>query len=127
MSEPRVTIVLVAGAVLGFAVGCSGGGAKADAYGERSATRIAGDSAVVELRNLQFAPQGIRIKAGTRVTWVNRDAALHNVSQIQSTFLSPDDLKEGDTFSFTFDVVGTYRYQCTLHHPNMNGVVIVEE
>lgn len=33
----------------------------------------------------------------------------------------------GDTFSYTFDAPGTYRYQCTFHHPNMNGMVIVED
>jgi len=32
----------------------------------------------------------------------------------------------GDTFSFTFDKPRTHRYQCTFHHPNINGVVIVE-
>jgi plastocyanin len=52
---------------------------------------------------------------------------VHNVSQINGVFLSTMDLKEGDTFSFTFDKAGTYRYQRTFRHPNMNGVVIVEE
>lgn len=32
----------------------------------------------------------------------------------------------GDTFSFTFDKPGTHPCQCTCHHPNMDGVVIVE-
>lgn len=81
----------------------------------------------VELTNLQFKPQGIRIKPGTTVTWVNKDAALHNVRQIESVFLSQDEMPGGDTFSFTFEKPGTYRYQCTFHHPNMNGVVIVED
>jgi plastocyanin len=123
----RLGAVAVALGVLAASTACSGGGKTVDAYGERSATRIAASEAVVELSSLQFVPQGIRIKTGTKVTWVNKDVALHNVSQINSVFLSPTDLKEGDTFSFTFDTPGTYKYQCTLHHPNMNGVVIVEE
>lgn len=122
----RLLVLALALAALGVSTACSGGSRTADAYGERSATKIAGTDVVVELRDLQFVPQGIRIKTGTKVTWVNRDVALHNVSQIESVFLSTTDLKEGDTFSFTFDTPGTYKYQCTLHHPNMNGVVIVE-
>jgi plastocyanin len=126
MGRRRLRALALAVAVVGAATACSGGSRPVDAYGERSATRITGGDVVVELSGLQFVPQGIRIKTGTKVTWVNRDVALHNVSQIESVFLSPTDLAEGGSFSFTFDKPGTYKYQCTLHHPNMNGVVIVE-
>lgn len=125
----RWPLLLIGGLTLTVAVGCSGASKKADTYGERSATTVAGNAVTVELTNLQFVPQGIRIKPGTTVTWVNKDAALHNVSSIDGLFLSAPqgDMKEGDTYKFTFDKPGTYRYQCTFHHPNMNGVVIVEE
>lgn len=118
-------------ATVAFTVSCGGGAdnasnSDADAYGERDAVTITDTSVTVEMRNLQFDPQGIRIKPGTTVTWVNKDAVLHNVSQIGSEFLSQDEMKEGDEFSFKFEEPGTYRYQCTYHHPNMNGVVIVE-
>lgn len=111
------------------AMACNSGGSGNDAYGERNPVDVDGNSANVEMSNLQFVPKGIRIKPGTTVTWVNRDAALHNVSSIDSVFLSAGqgDMKKGDIFSFTFDQAGTYRYQCTFHHPSMNGVVIVEE
>ncbi len=98
-----------------------------DAYGERDPLTIAGDTVTVELTNLQFAPQGVTIKPGTTVTWVNKDGALHNVRQVESVFLSQDEMPQGDTLSFTFETPGVYRYQCTFHHPNMNGVVIVED
>ncbi len=118
-------------ATVAFAVSCGGRADNAsnsdtDAYGERDAVTILGTSVTVEMRNLQFDPQGIRIKPGTTVTWVNKDAVLHNVSQIESEFLSQDEMKEGDEFSFKFEEPGMYRYQCTYHHPNMNGVVVVE-
>ena len=101
--------------------------AKTDTYGEKHAVMESADHVTVELTNLQFEPQAIRIKRGTMVTWVNKDAAMHNVSQIESAFLSQDELKQGDAYNFTFVKPGTYRYQCTFHHPNMNGAVIVEE
>ena len=117
--------ILVA-AALTAACGGSGSKAGSDAYGERNPVEVSAASATVDLTSIQFAPQGIRVKPGTTVTWVNRDAVVHNVRQIESVFLSQDELEQGDTFSFTFDKPGTYKYQCTYHHPNMNGVVIVE-
>ncbi len=117
-------VVIAAGLTL---AGCSrGGSAASDAYGERSAVTENGTAVTVDLKDLQFSPKGIKIRPGTTVTWVNTDAVVHNVSQIQSVFLSPDELQPGQRFSFTFKTPGTFRYQCTFHHPNMNGVVIVE-
>lgn len=120
-----VLLAIFGAAILAVACG-SGGSGDRDAYGEKNAVKESSDQVTVELTNLQFAPQGVRIKPGTTVTWVNKDVAIHNVSQIESVFLSQDEMKRGDTFSFTFEQPGTYRYQCTFHHPNMNGVVIVE-
>jgi plastocyanin len=102
------------------------GGSKADAYGESKAVTINGTSVTVKMKNIQFSPQGIKVRPGTTVTWVNDDGVMHNVRQVESTFLSPDAMRTGESFSFRFDRPGTYRYQCTLHHPTMNGVVIVE-
>ena len=124
MRALTLLVLFVAGAIL---IGACGSGPKADAYGESNAARASGDSVTVEMRDLQFSPQGIRVKAGVTVTWVNRDPVVHNVRQVQSAFLGPDEMPQGESFSFRFDEPGTYRYQCTYHHPNMNGVVIVEE
>ena len=103
------------------------GGSKADAYGESKARAVTSKSVTVEMRSLMFSPQGIKVQPGTTVTWVNKDEVVHNVRQVEGAFLSPDEMKSGESFSFTFDRPGTYRYQCTFHHPTMNGVVIVEE
>src|SRR2546425_10488445 len=78
------------------------------------------------MKDNSFEPQGIKVKPGTTVTWVNRDSAVHNVRQVESAFLSPDVNPAGE-FTFTFDGPGRYRYQCTHHHPIMNGVVFVAE
>lgn len=108
-------------------LGVSCGGSKgSDAYGERNAVEIAANSVTVEMKDIQFQPQGIRVSPGTTVTWVNHDSVVHNVRQVESVFLSQDDMEQGDRFTFTFDKPGRYRYQCTYHHPDMNGVVIVE-
>lgn len=98
-----------------------------DPYGEHETVEISQKSTTIEIKNIKFQPKGIRVKPGTAVTWVNRDKVVHNVRQVQSAFLSPDVLNQGDTFTFTFNEPGTYRYVCTYHHPNQLGVVIVEK
>lgn len=121
----RIAIVLIVAGLL--AASCGGGSDGGDAYGVRNAVAVQGSSITVEMKDIQFQPKGIKVKPGTKVTWVNEEPVIHNVRQIEDVFLSPDVLNKGETFSFTFDKPGTYRYQCTYHHPNMNGVVIVEK
>ena len=127
--QVRLLPPLLAFALLGLAVaGCggSGDGSRTDAYGESNPQPVSGTSVVVEMKDNRFHPQGVKVGVGTTVTWVNNDAAVHNVRQVQSEFLSPDVIEPGQTFVYTFNRAGTYRYQCTFHHPDMNGVVIVE-
>lgn len=107
------------------ACGASGDGSRSDAYGESDPQTVTGSSVAVEMKDLRFVPQGIKVGVGTTVTWRNEDAVDHNVRQIQSEFLSPDVVEPGQSFTYTFGRPGTFRYQCTLHHPDMNGVVIV--
>ena len=104
---------------------CGEGSSVGGSYGEADAVIRAGPAVTVSLKDLVFAPKAIRVPVGTTVTWKNEEAPLHNVSSIDEVFVSPD-LRKGDVFSFTFDRPGTYRYQCTYHHPAMIGVVIVD-
>lgn len=120
-----ISFLVVVGLLSGACGG--GGGSSNDAYGERNAVAVQGSSVTVHMKDLQFQPMGIKVKLGTKVTWVDDEPVIHNVRQVQDVFLSPDVLTKGQTFSFTFDTPGTYRYQCTYHHPKMNGVVIVEK
>lgn len=114
--------------LLTLVVACrgSGDGSAADAYGESNPQVVTANSFTVEMKGIQFVPQGISVGVGTTVTWVNRDPVAHNVRQVESEFLSPDSMEPGQSFSYTFQRPGTFRYQCTFHHPFMNGVVIVE-
>ena len=116
-----IWLVLLMATLLGF--GC--GHSKAGAYGESAAVAIDKAEVTVEMKDLVFQPQGLKVRPVTTVTWVNNDPVVHNVRQIESAFFSADVMPPGSSFSFTFEKPGTYRYQCTFHHPAMNGVVIV--
>lgn len=78
----------------------------------------------VGIDNFTFAPQQITVKAGTRVTWTNRDDIPHTVTSKTMVFRS-NALDTGDKFSFTFTTPGSYPYFCSLH-PHMTGTIVVE-
>ena len=78
----------------------------------------AADSApdAVTISNFAYAPPALTVTAGTKVIWTNDDNDAHTVTSADAgrTFKSPA-LDTGDTFSFTFDKPGTYKYFCSLH------------
>lgn len=79
----------------------------------------------VTIENFGYAPEVIKVKAGTKVTWTNKDTVPHNVVGDEYDELNGKLLDKGESFSFTFDEPGTYPYHCA-PHPYMKGTVIVE-
>jgi plastocyanin len=71
-----------------------------------------------------FAPDSLTIKAGTIVTWANKDDEPHSVVSDTGLFRSGARDTE-ETFSFKFDKPGTYHFTCSIH-PKMVGTIIVE-
>ncbi|MGH2428148.1 MAG: cupredoxin domain-containing protein [Candidatus Limnocylindria bacterium] len=73
-----------------------------------------------------FAPATLTINAGDTVTWTNADPLVHDaVSTSGPTAFDSGDLAQGESFSFTFTVAGTYDYHCT-PHPDMVGRIVVQ-
>jgi plastocyanin len=78
-----------------------------------------------------YDPSPLTVKAGTSVTWANKDSSIHTVTSglpekgdvgtlFDSSLISP-----GNTFVHVFDKQGTFDYSCTLH-PFMHGQIIVK-
>ena len=90
----------------------------------------------VAIQNFTFAPQTLRVKAGTKVTWTNNDSTPHTVTSTDgpSTSASPNGLFDsgqlvsGASFSFTFAKAGTYYYECTIHASmaSMHATIVVK-
>ncbi len=78
----------------------------------------------VVIENFAYTPATITVKKGTTVTWTNQDDVKHDVASDSDAFKS-ELLSKGQSFSFTFNEVGSFKYHCT-PHPNMIGTVIVE-
>ena len=83
-------------------------------------------TASVAIKNFAFSPASITVKKGTTVTWTNEDSAEHNAFSDQDGGPKGRLLKKGESYSFTFDKVGTFNYICT-PHPYMKGTVTVTD
>ena len=82
-------------------------------------------AAAVSIDNFTFKPATLTVKAGTTITWTNRDDIPHGIASSNNTFTRSKALDTEDTFSFTFTTPGTYQYFCYLH-PHMTGTIVVE-
>jgi plastocyanin len=78
----------------------------------------------VAIRGFSFVSEETRVKAGTKVTWINHDAAGHTVTS-DSNLFSSKLLSQGKTFEYVFNKPGTYKYHCIIH-PDMKGTIVVE-
>lgn len=80
----------------------------------------------VSIENYAFTPANITVKKGTKVTWTNKDSVQHDVMSDSGNELAGPLLAKGETYSHTFDTVGTFSYHCS-PHPYMKGTVTVTE
>jgi plastocyanin len=79
----------------------------------------------VTIDNFNFAPMQLEIKAGTEVTWINKDDVPHTVVSDDHKLFKSRALDTDEKFSFTFKDPGTYEYFCSVH-PKMTGKIVVK-
>jgi plastocyanin len=77
----------------------------------------------VEIQNFAFSPAIVTVKAGTTVTWTNRDQDPHTATAMSGPFHSPT-LNNGESYHYTFTTPGRFEYLCTIH-PFMTATVVV--
>jgi plastocyanin len=82
------------------------------------------DADTIVMKNFDFSPMMLTVKAGTTVTWKNLDGEPHTVVSPDGVFRSHA-LDQGDAFTFKFDKPGTYKYICSIH-PKMKAAIIVQ-
>lgn len=79
---------------------------------------------LVDIKGFAYSLVELKVKKGTTVTWTNQDSVRHNVAFDSGAVKGPL-LAKGETYSYTFDEIGTFAYHCS-PHPNMRARVIVE-
>jgi plastocyanin len=84
----------------------------------------------VTVKQFQFMPAELVVKAGTEVTWTNEDDILHTATSgatpgtSDGQFDGPMDGK-GKSFSHVFGQSGRYAYFCNRHN-SMTGTIVVQ-
>lgn len=93
----------------------------------------------INIKDFKYQKQNIKIKKGTKVTWINRDSMEHNVMKQhegeEHAHAAPEHgeateglesplIVQGESWSYTFNEVGTENYHCA-PHPYMKGSVTV--
>ena len=79
------------------------------------------EGAIVEMRQLKFAPAEIEIAAGGSVTFVNLDLAPHTAT---GDAFDTGTLKKDERKEVAFPTAGEFPYLCKFHR-HMTGRVIV--
>lgn len=122
MRKIILPILAAAGAlILG---GCSlyGGSQNSAPNNPAGSTAAPSTANAISIQNFAFNPSVTTIKKGTTITWTNNDSAPH---QIKSASFNSSQLAKGQSFSFSFNDVGSFDYSCAIH-PSMAGKIIVE-
>ena len=88
--------------------------------------RAEGPASAISIDNFSFTPAAVTVKAGTTVTWTNKDDIPHGIGATNNAFAKSKALDTDDSYSFTFTTPGTYQYFCYLH-PKMVGSIVVEQ
>jgi len=112
--------VLVAGLGLALAGGGDGGGGPAAPAGG-----AAEKTTKVTVADFDFQPPAIEVKAGSKVTFTNKDSAVHTATSEEEGLFDSDDLEQGRPRSVTFGEPGRFAYYC-VYHATMKGDVVVK-
>lgn len=125
---PKKALVWLAIAAVAVLIGGAAWVAtSSDKTSQSAAKQAAGPSVAITMAGPN--PASIKIKKGQEVTWVNQDSRTHRLSADQSAlpgFDSIDTLATGDSYTFTFDTIGTFHYYDPADPKGFNGTVIVE-
>jgi plastocyanin len=80
----------------------------------------------IEIKDFAFNPQTLTVKAGEKITWINRDEEPHTVVSVEKQFKKSTALDTDQTYTITAGASGTYTYFCSVH-PKMTGTIVVEK
>ena len=89
------------------------------------------EGSTVAIERSAFSPAKLEVVVGTTVVWTNYDVVAHTVTGgAPPSFGDPfgsDVLREGQSFSFTFDEEGEYSYYCGPHQQMLGVVKVVAQ
>src|SRR5256886_10551437 len=78
---------------------------------------VTGKQNRIEIKDFAFNPKTITVKAGEKITWINRDEEPHTVVSVANQFRKSTALDSDQEFTITAGTPGTSTYYCPLHPP----------
>ena len=83
------------------------------------------------LKDIQFDPKDLSVKAGETITFTNDEAIRTTCTSrpapaATSRPAPTGGMQEGDTFELKLDKPGKYEYVCDVHAPGMAGTITVK-
>jgi plastocyanin len=78
----------------------------------------------VTIDGTAFVPSELKVRAGDRIVWTNKDPFPHTVTSEAGDFDSRA-LQPSQSWTYAASKKGHFRYLCTLH-PTMKGSLTVE-
>ena len=104
---------------------CNTGKAQSTTSANSSGDTIEKDAQVV-IEKMAYSPASITIMKGSKVTWTDKQSFIpHDVVSDKDGLFDSGNMYKNDTFSYTFNDIGTFTYYCS-HHKKMHGTVIVK-
>ena len=117
-------IAIVSLVTLGIASGSSASSPAGGSAAVQTVSTGMPGASEVKIDNFVFNPAIVTVKAGTQVTWINKDDIPHTVDSTDGKFKS-NALDTDDKFQFSFNTPGEYPFFCRMH-PKMTGKIIVQ-
>ena len=120
MPNPRIRIIAAALCALALLATASTGAG----WAAQPVVAAAAVDGTIAIRNFMFSPMSLVVPVGTTVHWKNFDGEPHTIRSVDDTFRSGA-LDQNNSFSYTFDKAGTYKYACSIH-PQMVATIVVK-
>ncbi len=109
-------IAIAVGSLLIVVLSDDGGSASS------AAATTASGAVTVDIAEFTFQPETLTVEAGTKVTWLNQDAAPHTATAKDG--FDTGTLRKGERKTVALETPGSFAYVCTIH-PFMTATVIV--
>jgi plastocyanin len=121
----RLITVLTACCALAL-VGCGGGDDNGGSSSGGGGGSSSGDTVLIDMKNIKFAPQDATVKVGQTVKWVNQDTVDHDVDATSGADFKSELYGNGKSFEWKAEEAGPVSYVCTVH-PGMVGTLNVTQ
>ena len=83
----------------------------------------------VTIKNGQYSPNPVMVKAGQSVNWLNSDSIMHSATDpgvFDTGNISPTSAHSDKGDQVTFNTAGTYSYHCTLHANEAATIIVTQ-